>query len=111
MKKLLRAIPHLTLILALMTLLFFIIDRFNTGMAFMTSELSKWLFATLALTAAVSSVALIALNWETDDAIEEQEALEEEAKQFAERVRYAEMLAPKSPFAKDDGQEEQDERQ
>ena len=44
-----RFIPHLTIILSVMTLVFFVIDRFNEIMAFMTSELSKWVFALLAL--------------------------------------------------------------
>ncbi len=35
-----RIIPHITIVLSLMTLTFFVIDRFNEVMAFMTSELS-----------------------------------------------------------------------
>ncbi len=58
-----RFLPHITLVLGLMTLTFFGIDRVNTGMAFMTSELSKWVFAALALTAIVTSVFLIGSNW------------------------------------------------
>lgn len=93
MKKILRAFPHLTLIFGLMTLLFFIIDRFNTGMAFMTSELSKWLFAALALTAVVSSVSLISANWQRDDRRKKRQALEEEERAFFERMRNAESEA------------------
>ena len=58
-----RFLPHLTLVLSLMTLTFFCIDRVNTGMAFMTSELSKWVFAALALCALLSSLFLIGANW------------------------------------------------
>ena len=67
MKKLFRAIPHLTIVLSLMTLTFFCIDRVNRGMAFMTSELSKWVFAALAVCALSSAVSLVALRWRTDD--------------------------------------------
>lgn len=63
MRYIRRFLPHVTLVLGLMTLTFFCIDRVNTGMAFMTSELSKWVFAALALCAIVTSVFLIGLNW------------------------------------------------
>ena len=58
-----RILPHITLVLGLMTLTFFSIDRVNTGMAFMTSELSKWVFAALALASIVTSVFCIGGNW------------------------------------------------
>ena len=67
MKWIKRAVPHLTLVLALMTLTFFCIDRVNTGMAFMTSELSKWVFAALAAAALLTSILLVAANWREDD--------------------------------------------
>ncbi len=67
MKRLLsRMFPHLTIILSLMTLTFFCIDRVNPIMAFMTSELSKWVFAILAVSAIVTSVLLIARQWRSD---------------------------------------------
>ena len=49
MKKIIRLLPHATLILSLMVLTFFVIDRFNEYMAFMSSEISKWVIAGLAL--------------------------------------------------------------
>ena len=67
MKKLGRLIPHITVILALMTLTFFIIDRFNEFMDFMTAEMSKWLFALLAVCAIITSVCLIVENFREDD--------------------------------------------
>lgn len=57
-----KIIPHLSLALGLMVLTFFVIDRFNDVMAFMTSELSKWVIAGLALTSVITSVCLIAEN-------------------------------------------------
>ena len=41
MKKLIRLLPHATLILSLMVLTFFVIDRFNEYMAFMSSEIGR----------------------------------------------------------------------
>ncbi len=57
-----RFIPHLTICLSLMTLTFFVIDRYNEIMAFMTSELSKWVFALLAVCSVITSVFLIGDN-------------------------------------------------
>ncbi len=49
MKWFWRGLPHLTIDLSLMTLTFFVIDRINRSMAFMTSEMSKFTFAGLAV--------------------------------------------------------------
>ena len=68
-----RFIPHLTIILSVMTLVFFVIDRFNEIMAFMTSEMSKWVFALLALCAIITSVCLIIENFREDDRREARE--------------------------------------
>lgn len=59
MKKIKRLLPHATLILSLMVLTFFVIDRFNEYMAFMSSEISKWVIAGLALCALLSAIRLI----------------------------------------------------
>ncbi len=61
-----RFIPHLTIVFSLMTLVFFCIDRVNIAMAFMTSELSKWVFAILAVLSCISAVMLIAAQWKDD---------------------------------------------
>ena len=50
-----RALPHITIILSLMTLTFFVIERFNEMMGFMTSKLSQWVFAILAVFALITS--------------------------------------------------------
>ena len=68
MKRLLtRFFPHAVIVLSLMTLTFFGIDRFNPIMAFMTSELSKWVFALLAVTGFVTALLLIGMQWNEDD--------------------------------------------
>ena len=68
MKRILaRALPHLTIILGLMTLVFYVVDGFNAVMAFMASELSKQVFMVLAVCAIISSIMLIARQWKEDD--------------------------------------------
>lgn len=68
MKRLIvRVLPHLTIILSLMTLVFFAVDGFNPVMAFMASELSKRIFAVLAVCSIATSVMLIARFWKEDD--------------------------------------------
>ena len=62
-----RILPHAVIVLSLMTLTFFGIDRFNPIMAFMTSELSKWVFALLAVTGFATAVLLIGMQWSEDD--------------------------------------------
>lgn len=62
-----RILPHAVIVLSLMTLTFFGIDRVNPIMAFMTSELSKWVFALLAVTGFATAVLLIGIQWSEDD--------------------------------------------
>jgi len=68
--KLLRAlgriVPHLCIVFSLLTLVLFCIDRVNVAMAFMTAELSKWVFAVLAVLACASAVMLIFQQWKED---------------------------------------------
>ena len=62
-----RLLPHAVIVLSLMTLTFFGIDRFNPIMAFMTSELSKWVFALLAIFGFATAITLIGMQWSEDD--------------------------------------------
>ena len=63
MKKIVSALravlPHATLILSLMMLTLFIIDRVNEAMAFLNNDLTKWVLAVFALLTAVLSVLTI----------------------------------------------------
>jgi hypothetical protein len=79
-----RALPHITIILGLMTLVFFVVDGFNPIMAFMANELSKKIFAVLAVCAVASSVMLIARQWQEDD---------RRARKLARQQRKQELLA------------------
>ena len=68
MKRILsRVLPHLTIILGVMTLVFYVVDGFNAVMAFMASELSKQVFMVLAVCAIISSIMLISRQWKEDD--------------------------------------------
>ena len=80
MKRMLsRALPHLTIILGVMTLVFYVVDGFNAVMAFMASELSKQVFLVLAICAIISSVMLISRQWAEDDRKSKRAARLEEA--------------------------------
>lgn len=63
MKKILsflrRLIPHVTLILSLMLLTFFVIDLFNESMAFMNNSVTKALVCVQSLLTAVLSVIFV----------------------------------------------------
>lgn len=58
---------HLTAMFAVLILVFFIIDRVNTAMEFMTSGLSKWCIAILAVLALISSILTICALWVNPD--------------------------------------------
>ena len=90
MKRILsRALPHLTIILGLMTLVFYVVDGFNAVMAFMASDLSKQVFMVLAVSAIISSVMLIARQWKEDD---------RKAKKAARHQDEAELAAAEALF-------------
>jgi len=91
-----RVMPHAVIVLSLMTLTFFSIDRVNPIMAFMTSELSKWVFALLAATGLLTAIFLIGMQWREDDRrarrdsrrkAEASEALEEASKALEQATR------------------------
>ncbi len=69
-----KIFPHLTIILALMTLTFFVIEQFNAMMAFMTSRLSQCVFAALAVLAIITSIRLIKADWDADRRARERQA-------------------------------------
>lgn len=90
MKRILsRALPHLTIILGLMTLVFYVVDGFNAVMAFMASDLSKQVFMVLAICAIISSIMLIARQWKEDD---------RKAKKAARHQDGAELAAAEALF-------------
>ena len=60
-------VAHLTLLLSALVITFFIIDRFNTAMEFIESEISKWVIAALGFTALANAVLTIVANWVNPD--------------------------------------------
>lgn len=53
---LLGLLPHITLILSLMLLTFFVLDQFNEAMAFLDNTITKWLLGITALLTVILSV-------------------------------------------------------
>ena len=94
MKRILaRLLPHLTIILGVMTLVFYVVDGFNEVMAFMASELSKQVFLALAISAILSSILLISRQWKEDD---------RKARKAAKRHESAELEATEALFELDE---------
>ncbi len=56
MSKLRMILSHLTVILALMFLVFLILDQFNPMMNFIDNDISRWLLAALCLSGMGQSV-------------------------------------------------------
>ena len=52
-------LPHATLIIALILLTLFVIDRVNRAMMFLANDLTKWLLAVFAVLVVVQSVMAI----------------------------------------------------
>lgn len=52
-------LAHLVLVLALMMLTLFVIDRVNEAMAFLNNDLTKWILAAFALASGILAVTVI----------------------------------------------------
>lgn len=59
MKRIMHLLPHLCIILSGMLLTFFIIDRFNTAMAFINNDITKWLIGITAVLSIINCSALV----------------------------------------------------
>ena len=94
MKRLIaRGLPHLTIILSLMTLVLFAVDGFNAVMGFMANEISKHIFAVLAVCSIASSVMLIARFWKEDDRRAKRAAKKQAAEEAARAMQQIESAA------------------
>lgn len=60
MKKILHffaaVLPHITLVLSVMILTFFVIDQFNESMAFLNNTITKWLICIFSVLTLILSV-------------------------------------------------------
>lgn len=54
---------HASLLLSLIVLVCFVLDRFNDAMDFMTADISKYLFALTALVSIIASILSIINLW------------------------------------------------
>ena len=70
MRRLIRIIPHLTVILALICLVLFVLDRFNGNMRFLMNDITKWIVAALSVCGGVSGVLCIGGYLRADEAAE-----------------------------------------
>jgi hypothetical protein len=60
-----KILSHLTVIFGGMFLTFFLIDRVNTAMGFIDSEISKWVLFCFSLTAIAQGIlSLISIRWQ-----------------------------------------------
>ena len=57
-----KILPHLCIIISLMMLTFFVIDQFNSAMAFINNDITKWLLAVYCVLVIATSIYLIADN-------------------------------------------------
>ena len=87
MKGFWRALPHLTIVLSMATVTFFVIDRINRSMAFMTSEMSKFMFLALAICALLTSCSLLGYHWKADA-----RSVRKEQKELQKQKEQAEIL-------------------
>ena len=60
-------LSHITMMFAVLVLVLFVIDRINTAMELMTSQLSRFVFALLALFALITSILNIIALWDNPD--------------------------------------------
>lgn len=58
-----KVLNHVQLILGIMLLTFFTIDRFNQAMDFMSNNITKFLVGALALIGIVNAVTVIVRSW------------------------------------------------
>lgn len=60
MDKFAAALPHVNIILAAMMIVFLVIDRFNSAMAFLNNDGAKMLLLILSITSIINAILLIA---------------------------------------------------
>ncbi len=62
MKTITKIIPHACIILSTMLIVFYVVDRFNTAMAFIDNKITKTLILVLGILSVLTSVMLIAFQ-------------------------------------------------
>ena len=54
--KIKKVFPHISIILSLMLMVFFVIDRFNEAMAFINNNITKWLLCVFCIVSFIVSL-------------------------------------------------------
>lgn len=62
MKRIIRILPHVTIILSLMFIVFWILDLYNPQMNFINSDLSKTLLLILCISSLVTAILTVYLD-------------------------------------------------
>ncbi|HWT74218.1 MAG TPA: hypothetical protein VN258_05790 [Mobilitalea sp.] len=62
MKRIIRILPHITIILSLMFITFWILDIYNPLMNFIGSDISKVLLLIFCIAALITSILAVALD-------------------------------------------------
>lgn len=58
-----KLFAHASMLLSILVLVCFVLDKFNNAMDFMTAEISKWLFAVTAIISIISAILTIVNLW------------------------------------------------
>lgn len=58
-----RLFAHASMLLSILVLVCFVLDKFNNAMDFMTADISKWLFAVTAVVSIISAILTIVNLW------------------------------------------------
>jgi len=62
-----RIMPHICIILSLDILVLFVIDRFNTAMAFINNDITKWMLCVLTVISIITSLMLYSRQRKDND--------------------------------------------
>ena len=62
-----RLFAHASMLLSIIVLVCFVLDKFNDAMDFMTADISKWLFAVTAAVSIISAILTIINLWKRPD--------------------------------------------
>lgn len=58
-----KLFAHASMLLSILVLVCFVLDKFNNAMDFMTADISKWLFAVTAVVSIISAILTIINLW------------------------------------------------
>ena len=80
-----KLLPHVTIVMSCMYVVFFCIDRVNSAMAFIDNEITKWLLLALCLISIVEAIWLIADDRRRERRRQRRRAAKKRASRASER--------------------------